>query len=302
MLDTVTLDQLRMLVAIADAGSFTAAARRVQRAQSAVSHAIATLEQHLGVSLFDRSLRTPRLTEIGQAVVADARLAIARMDGLKARARGLAQGIEPDIAIAVTVLYPAAPLLDVLDRFHATFPRVGLELFIEEIGGAGVMVEERRSVLGIVGTPSLQRVDPASFITHAIGGVDIVAVAARDHALSGIARKLTETDLAEHRQLVPVGRTRSTYAHTLVREVWRVTDPVLRREMILRGQGWGTLPLPLVAADIASGRLVRLDLAVRAEELMRIGLFVIHRADTPLGPAARWLLDAFQRTKLPPPG
>lgn len=294
MLDAVTLDQLRMLVAIADAGSFTAAARRVQRAQSAVSHAIGTLESHLGVALFDRSAKTPRLTEIGQAVVADARLTLARMDGLKARARGLAQGIEPELSVAVSVLCPLVPLLAVLDRFAAEFPRVGLGLFIEEIGGAGVLVEERRAILGIVGTPSIQRVDPAAFVTFPMGAVDIVAVAAPGHPLARIGRALSEPDLAEHRQLVPVGRSRSTYAHTLVRDVWRVTDPALRRLMILRGQGWGTLPLPLVAEDLAAGRLVRLDLAVRAEELMRIGLFAIHRADTPLGPAARWLLQAFR--------
>ena len=86
MLDALTLDQLRVLAAIAETGSFTAAARRLKRAQSAISHAVATLEGELQLSLFDRSERKPRLTEAGLTVLADARLAIARIEQLKTRA------------------------------------------------------------------------------------------------------------------------------------------------------------------------------------------------------------------------
>ena len=59
MLDALTLDQLRVFAAVADAGSFRAAARQLSRVQSAVSHAIANMESELGVSLFDRQGRRP---------------------------------------------------------------------------------------------------------------------------------------------------------------------------------------------------------------------------------------------------
>ncbi len=55
MLDALTLDQMRIFVTVAEAGSFRAAATRLARAQSAISHAIANLEVQLGLSLFDRS-------------------------------------------------------------------------------------------------------------------------------------------------------------------------------------------------------------------------------------------------------
>lgn len=295
MLDSVTIDQLRMLAAIADAGSFTAASKRVNRAQSAVSHAIATLEGQLGVILFDRSEKRPRLTEIGRAVLADARLAIARVETLKARARNLANGMEPEIAIAITVLCPLAPVLDVLDVFREVYPRVGVELFVEEIGGSAVLVHERVCAIGISGTPSLRMVPAGDLVTIPMGDIEVVAVAAPDHPLAQAKHPLSEPDLAEHRQLVPTSRARQAYPNTLVREVWRVADLGLRRDMILRGMGWGTVPLHLVETDLTRGRLARLNIATRADELMRVGLFAIHRADTPPGPVGLWLIDQLQK-------
>ena len=66
MIDPLTLDQMRALVVVAEAGSFSAAARRLGRVQSAISQSIQTMEATLGVALFDRSTRTPALTEAGQ--------------------------------------------------------------------------------------------------------------------------------------------------------------------------------------------------------------------------------------------
>ncbi|HUH77072.1 MAG TPA: LysR family transcriptional regulator, partial [Devosia sp.] len=55
MLDRLTLDQLRVLVTIAELGSFSAAARKLQRVQSAISQTVRALESSLDVTLFDRS-------------------------------------------------------------------------------------------------------------------------------------------------------------------------------------------------------------------------------------------------------
>ncbi len=290
MLDTITIDQLRMLVAISDQGSFTAAAKHLNRAQSAVSHAIRCLEEHLNVELFDRNHRKPAFTSAGLAVLADARLAIARVDSLKTRAHGLARGLEPEISFVVTTLCPQQPLLRTLGRFRETFPHVGIELLVEEIGEPGVLVQSRRCALGIAGTPSLRLVEPGELTTLAIGDIEIVAVATPNHPLATLSHRLHDSDLAEHRQLVPASRTRRPYQNTLVREVWCVSNPNVRREMVLQGLGWATLPLHIIDDDIAAGRLVRLQLASRTEELMKVGLFAIHRADVPQGPASRWLL------------
>lgn len=299
MLDAVTLDQLRMLVAIAETGSFSAAARRVGRAQSAVSHAVATLEGQLDVVLFDRTEKKPRLTPIGEAVLADARLTLARMEALKARARGLAQGLEAEVGVAVTVLCPMRPLLAVLERFAREFPKVGLELFVEEIGGSAILVHERVCGIGIAGTPSLRMVKAGDLVARPMGRIEIVSVARPDHPLAQLDIEPSDLTLNEHRQLVPTSRARQPYPNTLAREVWRVADLHTRREMILSGLGWGTVPLTLVEDDLAAGRLVRLNIPTRPDELMHVDLFAIHRSDTAIGLAGQWLLKQFEEM-LPP--
>src|SRR5271154_2231676 len=83
---TPTLDQLHVLTAVVEAGSFSAAARRLHRAQSVVSYTIANLEAQLGVALFARDGRRPLLTDAGRALVADARRVGRLVDELRARA------------------------------------------------------------------------------------------------------------------------------------------------------------------------------------------------------------------------
>src|SRR5258706_9544581 len=106
MLDGVSLDQLRSFIAAVDEGSFSAAARKLQRAQSAVSELVSTLEDQIGVVLFDRSGRYPRLTPEGAVLLADARGIVAGVDFMKARAKGMASGLEPEPSVAIDVFFP----------------------------------------------------------------------------------------------------------------------------------------------------------------------------------------------------
>src|SRR4029077_14000697 len=99
MLDGVSLDQMRAFIAAADEGSFSAAARKLRRAQSVVSELVSGLEGQIGVTLFDRSGRYPVLTPEGTALLAEARVVAAGVDSLKARAKGIAAGLEPGLGV-----------------------------------------------------------------------------------------------------------------------------------------------------------------------------------------------------------
>lgn len=291
MLDNVTLDQLRMLIAIDDTGSFTAAAGRVQRAQSAVSHAIRTLETDLDVVLFDRSTRKPRRTQAGDAILAEARTILARVDHMKARARGIAAGMESEICLATSVIAPRRRVLDLLDAFRAEHPTVGLRLFVEEIGGVPQLLLEGRADLGLLGKPSLSAAIAEPLAPTAVGYSDVIAVARPDHPLARARRALTDADLADHRQLVPTSRAMPRYLNRMVNDVWEVAELDMRHQMILRGMGWGTVPRYLVEADLVRGDLVALDMSARPDASMRVPLFAAHKKDAAIGPASRWLID-----------
>src|SRR5260370_21296047 len=96
MLDGVSLDQLRAFIAAVDEGSFSAGARRLRRAQSAVSEFVSNLAAQIGVVLFDRSERYPKLTPAGVLLVADARRGRAQGGLLKARAKRISRGPRSD--------------------------------------------------------------------------------------------------------------------------------------------------------------------------------------------------------------
>lgn len=295
MLERVTLDQLRMLVAIADAGSFTAAARELDRAQSAVSHAIATLETDISVALFDRTTRTPKITSAGRAVLAEARTILGRVDHLKARARAISAGLEAELLLAVSVVAPRAALIDMLDAFRTEFPSVGLRLFVEELGGAPQLVMDGQADLGLVGRPSLAASLYESLEAVAVGTVEIVAVAHPEHPLAKLDRPLSEADMDDHRQLVPTSRALPRYPNRLVQDVWEIADLVVRRDMLIRGLGWGTVPRHLVQDALQRADLVELDISARPQEAMRVPLYACHRKDTAPGPAAQWLIEKMEK-------
>src|SRR5712692_1726187 len=133
MLDGVSLDHLRMFIAAADEGSFSAGGRRLRRAQSVVSQTLANLEAQLGVKLFDRSSRQPVLTRQGVALLAEARAVVSGMDVFKARAKGLSDGLEPELSVVVDVMFPLERLTSAVAAFQAKFPATQLRLYVEAL-------------------------------------------------------------------------------------------------------------------------------------------------------------------------
>src|SRR5882724_9220555 len=134
MLDSLTLDQLRTFIAAAEEGSFSAAGRKLGRAQSVVSQTLANLETQLGVKLFDRTGRYPRLTDQGQALLNDARIIAEGMDCFKARAKTLREGLEPELSLSIDAMYPMSALTAAVGTFRDAFPYTPLRLTVEVLG------------------------------------------------------------------------------------------------------------------------------------------------------------------------
>jgi DNA-binding transcriptional LysR family regulator len=152
MLDGFSLDQLRTFVAAADSGSFSAAGRRLGRAQSVVSQTIANLEGLIGVALFDRTARYPVLTEQGRALLEQARAVTGATDQFKARARGLADGLEPELRVVINVLFPTRVLTEAIANFQARFPDTPLRISVEGLGAVLELVLDKTCAFGIRGT------------------------------------------------------------------------------------------------------------------------------------------------------
>ncbi len=195
-----TLDQLQVLQAVAEEGSFSAAARRLNRAQSAVSYAIANLEAQFGLKLFEREgTREPTLTAAAKAILPDARRMTGLLQDIRARASGLTKGLEAELSIAVDVSLPSPALTSVLRAFETAFPTVPLRL---SVGAMGVVWREllsRRADVSFGGQP----VDLASELTaERIGGMAMAPVAAPGHPLALYPGRVPLAMVREHKQLV----------------------------------------------------------------------------------------------------
>ncbi len=276
-----------MLVAVADAGSFSAAARMLNRTQSVVSYTIANLEAQLGLTLFDRSRRRPALTPGGRAVLGDAQRVSAAVDELRARAAGLSGGLEAEVSLAVDVMFPTTRLVAALQAFAAQFPTVALRLQVEALGQVVQLVLDRRCGLGIAGWmaalyDTLERVP--------LGATALVPVAVPAHPLAMLRRRLTSLELGQETQLVLTDRSKLTEGQdfgVLSPRTWRLGDLGAKHALLRAGLGWGNMPEPMVRDDLAAGRLVRLDLPNSAPIDFR--LLLVHRQDARPGRAGSWL-------------
>ncbi|HEX2559639.1 LysR family transcriptional regulator [Phenylobacterium sp.] len=294
MLDALTLDQLRVFVAVAETGSFRAAAVRLRRVQSAVSYAIAGLESELGVSLFDRTGRRPELSANGRALLAHAKAMLLDADALRAHARALGEGLEPRLDLALDPQFPLPFAAAALRSLHSAYPTVQVQTWTAPLGAAIAALQERRCTLAVT---AADIPDPAIDLDF-LCDLPRAAVASAGHPLADWARRkapLKRRELAGHLQIVvpdPSALTAGQDFGVLSPGTWRVSDNETKRALIVGGVGWGNLPLWLVQDDLAAGRLVRLPVAEFApsgETYVRV--FVACRADVALGPAARLLVD-----------
>jgi DNA-binding transcriptional LysR family regulator len=300
--DSLSLDQFAVFATVVAEGSFAAAARRLNRAQSAITYAIQKLEEQSGVVLFDRSAYRAELTEAGRALLPRARRVLDDVDDFRLQAAGVTQGVEAELSLVVDSFVPDF-LPPALKEFKEAFPLVQLRLSVEFFQATAAALQEGWADLALMAASMPQ---PGELERIQCGEIELVAVAAPDHPLAQFKRPFAPELLRDHLQLVLSSRAevqdRRDYGVLAVKR-WRVTDINLRHKLLLAGIGWCSMPRNLVAADLAAGRLVELK-PLRwegADRMPRFPLVIAHRRDKALGPAARWLVQRLAAGEAKPP-
>jgi DNA-binding transcriptional LysR family regulator len=290
MLDAVTLDQLRTFIAAADEGSFSAAGRKLRRAQSVVSQTLANLEGQFGVKLFDRTRRRPVLTPQGQVLIAHARAVTGDVDRLKAHAKHLAGGLEPELSIAVDVMFPMARLTAAVTAFHEAFPLTPLRVYAETLGAVMQAVLDERCTVGISGELASA---PPLFTEEPLLKVPLIHVTSPKHPLAALGRPVPASELRKHIQLVLTDRSTMSKGQdlgVLSDRTWRLADIGAKHAFLRAGLGWGGMPVDLVESDLAQGTLVRI-VPADAPSGFVIAMSAVYRTAAPPGIAGRWFVD-----------
>ena len=290
MIGSLTLDQLRVLVTIADVGSFSATGRQLHRVQSAISQAVAALEESQGVVLFDRTGHRPRLTDVGRVLVDQARRVLATATKFEAMAASTRAGLEPELALAIDPLVPTAPLIQSLRALSVTFPDLVVTFSTEGLGGSLRRLRSGSAALAIC---MLLPVVPEDIAAFPLMQVRLQAVVSPDHPLAALARPAQVDDLAPYVQLVlsdPVDAGGPDYGLVGERR-WRFVDLGRRLDFLLAGFGWCRMPLHLVEPALAAGQLVPIDIADDTTPADGLTIYAAHRREMAPGKAGRWLLD-----------
>ena len=284
------LHQLRYFLAVAELGSFTRAAERLHVAQPGVSAQVRLLERELGQPLLDRSARAVRLTAVGEAVLPQARAALAAVAGVRLAVDELTGLIRGRVAVGTVGSISAFELPDLLAGFHREHPAVHITLWE---AGSDRLLEALRSGAVDVAFVSLGGAAPPVGIAAEVVADEplVVAVAAGD-ALA--ADGVVALDAVRERLLICLPR--GTGVRALLEEAcaaagfrpriaFEAGDPHVLAELAGRGLGAAVLP-----ASVAAAHAGALRTAVLGDPPLRGRLSLAWRADGAVSPAARALL------------
>src|SRR5882757_4895080 len=300
MLDGVSLDQLRTFIAAADEGSFSAAGRRLRRAQSVVSQTLANLEGQLRVKLFDRSARFPVLTDQGRALLADARAVAGNVDLFKARAKSLAGGLEPELSAAVDVMFPPALFTAAVVAFQQKFPSTLLNFDVESSAVVEPVLDGRCGV-GVVGSWASA---PPQLTYERLLTVRIPIVVSSQHPLAKHRGPVPAAISAKHVFLTHVDQADISQAQRFILKParrWRLSHLETKLAFLRAGLGYAGMPMHMIEADLARGALVQISMEDAPADGYVIAMSAIYRTDSPPGPAGRWFIDYLKQEDTTPP-
>jgi len=287
----ITLDQWAALVAVVEEGGYAAASRRLHRTQSTVTYTIQKLEELLGLKVFEIQGRRSVLTATGEVLYRRGKSLLDEAARLERSAGALARGWEPEIRLAVEVVFPTWLLLRVLQEFGDEHPDIRIELIESVLGGTDEALTEGR--VDFVIASQL----PAGVIGDPLMQVRFVCAASPTHPLHALGRPLTLDDLRAHRHLVvrDSGAHRTRLGAWLNERRWTVSNKATSIHAACMGLGYAWFAEENIRQELDTGSLKPLPLVEGSERYATLYLLYAD-ADT-AGPGVRRLVDLL-RTKV----
>lgn len=263
----MTLEQLRIFLAVAERQHVTQAAEALNLTQSAVSAAISALEARHGVHLFDRVGRRIELTEAGRLFVPEARAVLDKAETASLMLADLAEQTSGRIRIHASQTVASYWLPERLVRFHTLHPQVAIDLTVGNTTQVARAVTEGAADLGVVEGTITQK----ELAVETVATDTLVVVVAPDHPFA----KAGTVDLGEMRRATWILReagsgTRAEFenwltAHGIHPEELEITLALPSNEAVLAaiaaGSGAGVLSERAVSAAVTAGRVAALPLA-----------------------------------------
>lgn len=284
------LDQLQAFVAASDEGSFSAAARLLGKAQSAVSTSIINLEIDSGVELFDRSSRNPVLTKSGEFLLKYARSVLRGAEEFRSQATSISEGLEIKLGIAIEQGIFVHSLMNLFTELGQRFPHLEVELFDPGPYEVADLLKTGRADIGIM---IEQESYPRGFHFRGIGHSQQIPVCVCDHPLAKL-KQVSHSDLRQYRQLLTHSLQLEDGDYSREQKspnVWIGESPYLIMDFVLSGLGWSELPWTVVSEKLTSGELVRLHYDFQQSRILH-GVDLVWTEQRALGTSGHWLMSS----------
>jgi len=283
-----SLEHLEVFVAVVEAGSFSEAARRLGNAQSRVSTIIANFETDLGVELFDRSGKYPKLTQAGDQLLPRILEMVRHGRELTDEAARIMGEEQTLVRVAVDELLPPMVMVEVLEGLSARYPAMEVDVFWGAMGDVAGLVEAGRVDVGV--EMPCRSEPPAGCAWQVLAQTDFCGVAAPHHPLARLT-SITRNDVWRHRQILAVSRegNRLPQEFRLGKRIWQCEDSRLIREIIRKGLAWGACARYQVAGDLKRGTMVELPMTL-GECGFTNTFFFVWQKEKVLSEAEAWIM------------
>jgi DNA-binding transcriptional LysR family regulator len=257
----ISLEQWRSLLAVVDAGGYAQAASALHKSQSSVTYAVQKIEALLGVKAFEVIGRKAQLTATGEVLYRRAKSLLEEAVALEGAAGSLAAGWEPELRLAVEIIFPTWLLLQCFARFADERPQMRIELYETVLSGTEEALLQRRVDLAIC-----SRVPPG-FAGDPLMRLRFIAAAHPDHPLHRLGRELTMQDLRQHRHLIirDTGSQRRSGSWLGAEQSWTVSHKATSIHAAGLGLGFAWYAEEWVRNDLARGVLKQLPLREGSE-------------------------------------
>lgn len=258
----MTLDQLRMLVQVAELGSLKGASETLFKTQPAISQGIKQLETQLGILLFNRQGYRLLLTDNGKQIYQHALRLLNEAKQIKQLASFLSAGNEAIVTIAIEASYDLKKILPVFEMIRNEFPHTQVILKQEYINGALEAVKSEQADLALTTIDNLA-LQSGDYEANKLYQGSLYNVAAP--ALLQRHPKLTSVEeLKDEYQIVVQDSGRSSqginYSVQTGQRCWYVNDFSTKKTLIMSGMGWGRLPEYMIENELDSKELVAVNL------------------------------------------
>jgi DNA-binding transcriptional LysR family regulator len=286
----ISLDQWRALVGIVEAGGYAQAAARLHKSQSTLTYAIQQLERRIGARAFEIQGRKAVLTPTGHVLYRRGKALVDEALQLERSAKKLAAGWEPEIRLAVEVIFPTWLLLECFAQFGEEHPDIRIELYESVLGGTEEALREGRVDLAV--GPFV----PEGALADPLMHVRVVCAAHPDHPLHKLGRPLTRDDLRVHRHLVvrDSGSDRTRTPAWINERRWTVSHKATTIRAAAMGLGFAWFPEETIREELHAGQLKPLPLTEGRE---RGGVLYLMYADRDsAGPGVRRMAELLRES------